>query len=96
MNTRILLAGAGIALAACEGPKLPAPPPLPGMTQPGPDYQQPYLPDEYRSGYDIGSRDASYGYPPDNRRAYDRFGHGSEGSFNEGYADGYQRRSPKR
>jgi len=99
--TRILLAAFVTGLAACVGPNLPSPPPLPslpGMSRPEPVYQQQqsYLPDEYRSGYDIGNRDAAYGYPPDSRRAYDRFGHGSEGSFSEGYADGYERRAPRR
>ena len=51
--------------------------------------------DEYRSGFDIGGRDASYGYPCDGRRAYDRFGHGLEQPFQDGYADGYARRQSR-
>ncbi|MDB6075391.1 MAG: hypothetical protein JWO89_3031, partial [Verrucomicrobiaceae bacterium] len=82
-RTRTPLLALFMALSACEGPILPVPPPipplppLPGMSQQAPAYERSddrYLPDEYRSGYDIGGRDASYGYPPDGHRAYDRFG----------------------
>ncbi len=51
--------------------------------------------DEYRSGFDIGSRDASYGYPSNAHRAYERFGHGLEQPFQDGYADGYARHASK-
>ncbi len=84
-----------MGLAACEGPQFPPPQfqghaPVPGTAQ------QPGPPDEYHSGYDIGSRDASYGYPADARRAMERFGNGSEATFSEGYADGYEHRAPRR
>jgi|GEM_PF-6097100 len=50
---------------------------------------------EYRSGFDIGSRDAAYGYPSDPSRAFERFGHDLETPFQDGYADGYARRAPR-
>ena len=90
-------------LASCVGPDgLPPHPPLPPLPllpglppPPRPGYadsrQPTYASDEYRNGFDIGSRDASYGYPADSRRAYERFGEGAETSFIEGYNDGYLR-----
>ena len=63
--------------------------------QPRPPAQSDYLPhlsQEYRSGYDIGTKDRQMGYPRDHRRAYERFGRGYESYFQEGYADGYDGR----
>ena len=95
-----------LLLSACVGPDLmpppmgpgvgglpPAPPPEPPRyTPPGHSDYLPHLCDEYRSGYDIGRTDASYGYPRDPRRAYLRYGHGYESYFQEGYGDGYDGR----
>ena len=53
----------------------------------------PHLRDEYRSGHEIGVQDRSYGYPANYQRAYQRFGHGYESCFQEGYDDGYEGRS---
>ena len=67
-------------------------PPQPPQQQYQPPAQSDYLPhlaQEYRSGYDIGAKDRQMGYPRDYRRAYERFGHGYESYFQEGYADGY-------
>lgn len=93
-HARCFVLALALGLAACEGPQLPPPqgyPPDPAAPPaPAP------LPDEYRSGYDIGSRDASYGYPADARRAIERFGHGSDATFSEGYTDGYEHRAPRR
>ena len=93
-RARCFVLGLALTLAACEGPQLPPPqgyPPTPGAPpQPAP------LPDDYCSGYDIGSRDASYGYPADARRATERFSRGSDATFSEGYADGYAHRAPRR
>lgn len=49
----------------------------------------PHLRDEYRTAYDIGARDRSYGYLSDYKRAFTRFGRGFESYFQEGYNDGY-------
>ena len=88
---------------------LPPPPGLPQLALPSPRHPAATAPGdhqsspgderdqrgEYRTGYDIGSRDASYGYPADPTRAYERFGHDRETSFQDGYADGYARRAPR-
>lgn len=68
-----------------------APPSQPQTQMPPPtsDYP-PHLRDEYRTAYDIGARDRSYGYLSDYKRAYTKFGHGFEAYFQEGYNDGFQ------
>ena len=61
-----------------------------------PPTQSDYIPplrDEYRAGYEIGAQDRSYGYPANYQRAYQRFGHGYESYFQEGYNDGYEARA---
>lgn len=72
-----------------------APPTVQQPQQPRPPAQSDYLPhlsQEYRSGWDIGSRDRQTGYPRDYRRGYERFGRGYESYFQEGYEDGYDGR----
>ena len=110
LPVRFIFVGLALVLASCQGPNglpippippLPPLPPLPGGGQPQPPqvYERPYRPygiDEYRNGYDVGKRDKGYGYPADSRRAFDRYGSDSEPTFSEGYADGYDRRPPRR
>ncbi len=78
------------------GSYTPAPPPPPAQQPSRSPAQSDYLPhlsQEYRNGWDIGSRDRQTGYPRDYRRAYERFGRGYESYFQEGYEDGYAGRS---
>jgi hypothetical protein len=77
-------------------PQSPPSLPAPSYQPPRPPAQSDYLPhlsQEYRSGWDIGSRDRQTGYPRDYRRAYERFGRGYESYFQEGYEDGFAGRA---
>lgn len=107
----LLPLAAGVVLTSCvapedlsdrsnltdpEGGRVGMPSPYPQAGQLSPVAGFPAADSEdYHTGFDIGARDRSYGYPGDSRRAFQHFGHEHEAAFREGYNDGYSGRAPQ-